>query len=295
MQALAQAAMPPQHRHQVSDCKQAKPGIHGSGSGRPWWRPPNWSRSPLIHEWIRSGGVLIAATSGAWGVYTFVWKDILVPSWQPASLNLEASLRPVPDRPATADGLEMILEVKATNASSRRVYLLANIWYVGGIKRELRPASMVRSNHLFQKESNQVLRGVALQHAERSIISTPGELFAVGRLFDDEFFDPGTSVNRTILVHIPKEYRAVELRVMMPLLTRSPDGLFHGQRLAWGVDNFGEAELLVCSETGSDTKFSKQQCQAADDATDRQMQRFDPKRSTITLSQQIGLPLNLSK
>ena len=285
--------MPPQHRHQVSDCKQAKPEIHGSGSGRPWWRPPNWSRSPLIHEWIRSGGVLIAATSGAWGVYTFVWKDILVPSWQPASLNLEASLRPVPDRPATADGLEMVLEVKATNASSRRVYPLANIWYVNGIKRELRPRSMVRSDRLFQKESNQVLRGVGLQHTERSINSTLGELLAVGRVFDDDIIDPGNSVNRSILMHIPKGYAAVELRLTMPLLTRPPDGLFRGQRLTWRVDDFGEPELLVCSGSIIDSSNSKPQCrQTADDATDREWKQFDPKRHTITLSQQIGLPQN---
>lgn len=153
--------MPPQHRHQVSDCKQAKPEIHGSGSGRPWWRPPNWSRSPLIHEWIRSGGVLIAATSGAWGVYTFVWKDILVPSWQPASLNLEASLRPVPDRPATADGLEMVLEVKATNASSRRVYPLANIWYVNGIKSGAARGGLAACRTSYEQHSGRVARGGA--------------------------------------------------------------------------------------------------------------------------------------
>jgi len=272
--------------------KQTKVGIPGSGYGRPWWRPPAWSRSPLMHEWIRSGGILIAA---AWGVYTFVWKDILVPSWQPASLNLDATLRPVPDRPATADGREMILEIKATNASSRRVYPLANIWYVNGIKRVPRPGTMVRSDQLFRQESIQVLRGVGLQHAERGVISTPGELLAVGRLFDDDIIDPGASLKRTILLHIPKGYAAVELRVTMPLLTRPPDGLFHGQRLAWGVDDFGEPELLVCTGKGSNSSISKPQCQATDGATDRQWRRFDPKRSTITLSQQIGLPQSLSK
>ena len=86
-----------------------------------------------------------------------------MPSWQPASLNLVASLRPVPDRPATADGLEMVLEVKATNDSSRRAYPPANIWYVSGIKRELRPGSPLHSDRLFRQESNQALREVGLQ------------------------------------------------------------------------------------------------------------------------------------
>ncbi len=277
----------------MPDHKESKARMPGIASGRSWWRPPAWSRSPLMHEWIRSGGILIAA---AWGVYTFVWKDILVPSWQPANLNLEASLKAVPDRPATADGLEMILEVKATNDSSRRVYPLANIWYVSGIKREPRPGSMVHSDRLFRQESNQALREVGLQQAERSVISTPGELLAVGRLFDDDIIDPGDSVNRSILVNIPKGYGAVELRVTVPLLTRPPDGLFHGQRLTWRLDDYSEPQLLVCSGTGSDSGVSKPQCrQAADAATDRRWRRFDPKRSTVTLSQQIGLPLSLTK
>ena len=274
------------------DHKEFKAGMPGSGSGQSWWRPPDWSRSPLMHEWIRSGGILIAA---AWGVYTFVWKDILVPSWQPANLNLDASLKPVPDRPVTEDGLEMILEVKATNASSRRVYPLANIWYVSGINREPRPGPMLRSDRLFQQASNRALREVGLQQAERATVSTPGKLLAVGRLFDDDIIDPGTSVSRSILVHIPKGYGALELRVTMPLLTRPPDGLFNGQKLAWGLDEVGEPELLVCSGAGSESNGSQTPCKAADDAIEAEWRRFDPKRSTITLSQQIGLPLSFTK
>jgi hypothetical protein len=181
-------------------------------------------------------------------MYTFVWKDILVPSWQPAHLSLEATLTPVPGRPPSPDGLEMTFDVKGTNTSSRRVYLLANVWSLSGITRERRPASTRRSEADFQRESNQALRGVGLQHTESSVTSTPGRLLAIGRLFDDEFIDPGDSVNRTILVRIPKAYAAAELRVILPLLTRRPDGLFNGRRLVWGLPNAADESpmLLLC-------------------------------------------------
>ena len=52
-----------------ADERERKQGMPGSGADRAWWRPPSWSSSPLLHEWIRSGGILIAA---AWGVYTFI-------------------------------------------------------------------------------------------------------------------------------------------------------------------------------------------------------------------------------
>ena len=113
-------------------------GMPGAGAGRGWFRLPSWLRSELLHEWIRSGGILIAA---GWGVYTFVWKDILVPSWQPATISLEASLTPVADRPPGPDGVEMTLELKGSNSSSRRVYPLANVWWLTELQRQAPAAS----------------------------------------------------------------------------------------------------------------------------------------------------------
>ncbi len=272
-------------REETNKRVDAKGGMPGSGSDRAGWRPPSWIRSPLLHEWIRSGGILIAA---AWGVYTFVWKDILVPAWQPASLSLEATLTAVPGSPAMADGREMILVVKGVNASSRRVYPLANIWWLSGQRRDPRPGSGARRDQLFLRESDQVLRQDALQHAERGVISTPGALLAVGRLFDDDVIDPGEIVNRTILVRIPNGTSAVDLRVIVPLLTRPPDGLLNGRRLAWGLSDVGDPLPLLCSVASREASGRPPKCKPADAETDRTLQQFDPMKATITLSQQIS-------
>ncbi len=71
----------------------------------------------------------------------------------------------------------------------------------------------------FLGESNQVLEEVGLRHAERGVDSTPGRLLAIGRLWDDEFIDPGASLRRTILVRLPTGVTAAELRVIVPLST----------------------------------------------------------------------------
>jgi hypothetical protein len=274
-------------RSNKSEREDPERGMPGSGPDRPGWRPPTWARSLLLHEWIRSGGILIAA---AWGVYTFVWKDILVPAWQPASLSLEATLTAVPDRPAMADGREMTLVVKAVNASSRRVYPLANIWWLSGLRRDPRPGSAERREQLFLRESDLLLRQEALQHAERGVISSSGALLAVGRLFDDDVIDPGGIVNRTILVRIPNGTSAADLRVIVPLLTRPPEGLFNGRRLAWGLTDAGDPMPLMCTASSHGANGRSARCQPADAETDRTLQQFDPKKATITLSQQIGLP-----
>ncbi|MFN6133364.1 MAG: hypothetical protein ACK46L_10770 [Synechococcaceae cyanobacterium] len=265
-------------------------GMPGSGLGRGWFRLPSWLRSELLHEWIRSGGILIAA---GWGVYTFVWKDILVPSWQPATISLEASLTPVADRPPGPDGVEMTLELKGSNTSSRRVWPLANVWWLTEIQRQAPSASGKARERAFLRESNQVLEGVGLRHAERGVESTPGRLLAIGRLWDDEFIDPGASRRRTILVRIPAGTTAAELRVIVPLLTRSPEGLFGGRRLAWSLSATAEPLPLLCP-TGhrGHGPGSTTACRPVDEAIDREMLNFDPKKNTITLLQQIGLPVS---
>jgi hypothetical protein len=303
----------------------------GSGWPRAWPRLPSWIRSEALHEWIRSGGILIAA---AWGVYTFVWKDILVPSWQPAHLNLDASLTPVAGRPASPEGQEMTLEVNGTNASSRRVYLLPNVWWISASHRaprqvsqlqplppttrrqqtetavpraisffniplaapspkasDQRQRSQARIEADFVNDAKEVLRDTGPRQAERGVVSEPGGLLAIGRLFGDDFLDPGASLRRTILVRLPPGTTVVDLRVILPLLTRRPDGLFGGRRLAWGVaDAMDSPMLLLCSAANGDTTTQPSECQPAVDGIDAALKRFDPQNSTITLQLQIGLP-----
>ena len=53
-------------------------------------RLPAWLATGDVHEWTKTVAVVVAAL---WGVYTFIWKDILVPSWAPASLVIEVKSR----------------------------------------------------------------------------------------------------------------------------------------------------------------------------------------------------------
>jgi len=278
-----------QERGAEADERERKQGMPGSGSDRAWRRPPSWSRSPLLHEWIRSGAVLIAAV---WGVYTFVYKDIYVPSQQPAYLNLEASLKPVPDNPTPAAGLEMLLEIKVTNASSRRVFLLANVWTLRGIN--IAPRIGPRADREFIQESNVVLKDNPVLHKERGVDRSTGKLIAIGRLLGDDFIDPGNTKNRTILVNIPTGINAAELSVIMPLLSKQPQAsLFSGQRLAWETDTVGDTKLLLCPKEGGSSTSGNPGCRQYGEKDEQALKQFDQQNFTVTLDQQIGLPIDM--
>jgi len=240
-----------------------------------------------VHEWIRSGAVLIAAV---WGVYTFIYKDIYVPSQQPAYLNLEASLKPVPDRPTPAAGLETLLEIKVTNASSRRVFLLANIWTLRGIN--ITPRTRPRVDREFIQESNVVLKDDPVLHKELGVDRFTGKLIAIGRLLGDDFIDPGNTKNRSILVNIPTGTSAVELSVIMPLLSKQPQAtLFSGQRLVWEADTVGDTKLLLCPKEGGSSTSGNPGCRQYGEKDEKALKQFDQQNFTVTLDQQIGLPL----
>ena len=278
-----------QERGAEADERERKEGMPGSGSDRAWWRPPSWSRSPLLHEWIRSGAVLIAAV---WGVYTFIYKDIYVPSQQPAHLSLEASLKPVPDRPTPAVGQEMLLEIKATNTSSRRVYLLANIWTLRGINLATRTGA--KANKEFIQELNVVLKDDPVLHKERGVERTPGELIAIGRLFGDDFIDPGNTKYRSILVNIPTGTNAIELSVIMPLLSKQAQAsLFSGQRLAWEVDALGYIKLMLCPTKNGSSSSPNSRCREFGEKDANALKQFDQQNSTESLDLQFGLPIDM--
>lgn len=276
-------------RSAEADERERKEGMPGSGSDRAWWRPPSWSRSPLLHEWIRSGAVLIAA---AWGVYTFIYKDIYIPSQQPANLSLEASLKPVPDRPTPAAGQEMLLEIKATNTSSRRVYLLANIWTLRSIN--IAPRTGPRVDREFIQESNVVLKDDPVLHKERGVERSTGKLIAIGRLLGDDFIDPGNTKNRSILVNIPTGINAAELSVIMPLLSKQPHAsLFSGQRLAWEADALGYIKLMLCPIKNGSSSSPNYRCREFGEKDANALKQFDQQNSTESLDLQFGLPIDM--
>jgi hypothetical protein len=245
-------------------------------------------RSEPLHHWIQSLGILIASV---WGVYTFIYKDILVPSWQPPNLTLEATITPVPGRRPGPAGLEATLEAKATNSRTRPVHLLANYWILSGLQRSpAPPPSPATESHLLS-QANQVLRQQELSHLESSVTSQPEAAFlAVGRLFDDNLVQPGETISRSLLVRIPRGTEAVQLRAFLPLLSRRPNqALFNGRSLGWELIDPLNTRPMLCTpakKPGLDPT-----CQPVDAETlDKELQRFDPHNSAINFRKQFGLP-----
>ncbi|MEA5441593.1 hypothetical protein [Cyanobium gracile] len=263
--------------------KLPRKGMPGARTRAGSLRLPGWMRSPSLHEWVRTLGIIIAAS---WGIYTFIWKEIYVPSQAPASISLEISLTPIAGdgrSERSQPSLQRELKVSATNASNRRLYLLSSFWEMFPIRRQLLNPSTFSERAKGPFDAFHVERGAELQ---------PYPTEAAGKLFVDDHINPGETIHRSLIVTLPSDSYAAQVDVLVPVLTREPPkgkGLWGGRMLEWGYDKTDIVIPLLCME-GQPTD-----CLRLDDPVkqdlqiDRRLKAFDPNYFLNEQSVQVGL------
>ena len=258
-------------------------GMPGSRTRAGSLHLPAWIRSPSLHEWVRTLGIIIAAS---WGIYTFVWKEIYVPSQAPASISLEISLTPIAaDGPGTGSSpsLQRELKVSATNASNRRLYLLNSFWELFPIRRQgwNRATFPERAKGPF--DAMPVERGAVLQ---------PYPTEAAGKLFVDDHINPGETIHRSVIVSLPAGAYAAQVDVLVPVLTREPprgNGLLGGRVLEWGYDRSEVIIPLLCVDGDPNDCLRLDDPEKQDLQMDRKLKAFDPNYVLNEQSVQVGL------
>ena len=217
------------------------------------WRRPTWLEKGEIHEWTKTVAVMVAAL---WGIYTFVWKDILVPSWAPASLVIEVTAQPERPKPSAhlrqpPGTIPMRLQVTVTNPTQRPLYLLANVWWASTIKRQ--PGSRGTS---FESMANAVLSQPSVAHAERGQELVSSTVLATGRLIPDDQIQPGEKLSRDLSIALPSSASAVAFQLILPALTRNPRAtggwprpLFGGRRMGWAYSEQADTVYpMLCQQ-----------------------------------------------
>jgi len=239
-------------------------------------RLPPWLATGDVHEWSKTVALVVAAL---WGVYTFIWKDILVPSWAPASLVIEVKPRQEAFETKTGSGstgpLRVRLRVTATNPSSRTLYLLPSVWWATAMQR-----TETGPDRPFETAANAVLRDLPVLQAERGQELVSTGVVATGRLFSDDQILPGETVSRDLSIPLPKNDAPLVLQWLLPALTRKPlndsgaSQLFAGQRLGWAYsENRGEIYPVLCKVSDKNVNCHEE----TDDFLEKEIQRYDPR------------------
>ncbi|MFN7899412.1 MAG: hypothetical protein ACK5N0_07050 [Synechococcaceae cyanobacterium] len=231
--------------------------------------------------------VVVAAL---WGMYTFIWKDILVPSWAPASLVIEVKSRQdVAEARPEAGGTgppRLRLRVIATNPSSRTLYLLPNVWWASAMQR-----TQADPSRSFETAANAVLRDPSVLQAERGKELVSSGVLATGRLFIDDQIQPGETLSRDLSIGLPRSDSPLVLQWLVPALTRKPQSasgqplLFAGNRLGWAYSEENDVLYpLVCKDSKSGLS-----CNAKNRALiQSEIKTFDPSSVVFSKSMLIN-------
>ena len=163
-----------------------------------------------IHKWVQTIAIVIAAI---WGVYTFIYKELYIPSTAPVNVSTDLDLKLVQvNKGKTNTLIPVQLNIKTTNPSSREVKLLPSAWFAYG--REVIPSA---ENETYSEELTTALNSFNESYAEKYAKSKFSAIVAAGSLFRDDILKPNEIIERTIIFHIPvKKYDVIEALVIIP-------------------------------------------------------------------------------
>jgi len=164
-----------------------------------------------INTWVQTVGILIAA---GWGVYTFVYKEIMVPKSAPVNITLNLQLKKIGTGVTKGNLTAVEVKCSATNPSSRQIHLLPSAWIAYGVRIT---ATNVEEANFSEAAATALRDSEGLTPVNRQATFENASVVALGRLFPDTVLKPGETSGRTIVFYIHKnDYDLVDLTVTMP-------------------------------------------------------------------------------
>jgi len=175
--------------------------------------PEKRSFDQRLNTWVQTIGIIVAAS---WGVYTFVYKEIVVPKGAPINVSIAMTMKRVSDEKTDLKDLKkkyaaIELTFVAENPSTRMVFLLPSAWIVYGVK-----IANLPDRSSFRTDAEIALKSDA-RFAELHAVPRDSTVVVIGRLFPDDVLKPGEKVVRTAIFHIPVgTYDLLDAHAMVP-------------------------------------------------------------------------------
>jgi hypothetical protein len=201
-------------------------------------------------KWIQTIGIIIAA---GWGVYTFIYKEIKVPTSAPINISVNMQLKKVGTGKPKGKLVAVEMRVSATNPSPRKVYLLPSAWMVWGIQ-----MSATEPADDDYKQITDMMNAQQADYVNRYTNPQSQGLVAGGSLFMDQVLNPNETVTRTVIFCVPREkYDLLEAHTRIP--TSSVQGVFS---LQWDYNpdknsEYFRQEVYLIDKNGRQQPLSK--------------------------------------
>jgi hypothetical protein len=181
---------------------------------------PIEDRAPLrerVNSWVQIAAIVLA---GLWGIYTFIYKEYLVPRSSPAFISVDVEM----DRVGSNDSLEaMQLRLKVTNQGERTIFTLPSVATVWGSQLQDTP-EINDSTFLSSIELTLNADTFSDRHLNRHVGTSKRELVGFFRLFSGYEFLPKSTAAYELLVYVPRgKYDQLDADVAFPVVSDTTD------------------------------------------------------------------------
>jgi hypothetical protein len=166
-----------------------------------------------LNTWAQTVGIVVA---GIWGIYTFVFKEIVVPRSSPVNISIDLNLRKITEQ-RTADKRALTpieIMVTAKNPSTRQISVLPTGWAAYGVVISREDLQDFPTGEVISSKSGQLFLD---KYAKSSV----RELVDFGRLFPDTSLKPGEVVTRRLVFFVPSnKFDIVDVQTVVPTTTK---------------------------------------------------------------------------
>ncbi|MGA2904184.1 MAG: hypothetical protein ABSD98_10160 [Candidatus Korobacteraceae bacterium] len=170
-----------------------------------------------INTWVQTTAIIIAAL---WGIYTFIYAQVLVPKSAPVNITVDLDLKKVGEGGlmTTKSNHTLIpveMKISAKNPSPRQVFLLPSYWIAYGVK-------MVASTdeHPF-KDALTITSQSQVTNVERHVRENEDIVVGYGGLVPDTVLKPNETATRSLIFYVPpNQYDSIRVYVGIPTMDR---------------------------------------------------------------------------
>jgi hypothetical protein len=202
--------------------------------------------------------------SGLFGValtaVAFIYRDVYLPATAPINLTTEVKVQEAGVGATGVDGrpLEAIeIKISARNPSSRKVYLLKNLWQAVGVHIKSIPEDDSWLDHADARIGAGYLLAGSRHHT-----SETATLVAAGNAFADTMLNPNETISAAVVIYLPKgTYDFLQIDTFLPTVAkedpkRPGEGLVN-VRYVPAEDRSGfKAELYRLNDKGEEEDFA---------------------------------------
>ena len=165
-----------------------------------------------FQSWATTIGIIIA---GVWAVYTFVYKEIIIPETSPINVSVNLSIKEAgtaSDNPTGSALSAVEVALTASNPSARTVYILGGAFAIFG-----QHVTSPKASDKFVDDVRSDLSESNGYYAEKYAVASAAEFLAGGQPIEDFALRPGESARRSVIIHFPrKAYDQMLVRVYIP-------------------------------------------------------------------------------